>query len=746
MALPIFLLSGGAVIVAGATALVKQNSSDTLNIFLFWQRSERGSLVSKLAEEGTQSSASHPPTPSQTLQNVDDRYQKWVRNHLDALLGSQRYKQLNLISDDHYEEIELTPEERNINQNLGMSVVLLFGALLASVSTPWFLVLVFPMIITTMIEPLHTALMELQEKRKITLMSLLSINMIGIWLGGYFIIGGLGLVLYFLSNKFIYIAQDRSRHALVDIYGQLPQFAVRLENGEEVTVTLDQLTPEDTIVVRAGQVIPADGRVIWGHASIDQHMLTGESQPAEREVGDAVYASTIVLSGTVHLHVEHTGQETVAAQITDILNNTSSYQSSIEGRSIEYAESWTYPTLIAGLLAFPLVSYEAMVAILGAGVGLNVRITSPIAMLNFLQVASSQNILFKDGRSLDLLHEVDTIVFDKTGTLTKEQPTLLEVYPFGGYSAEEVLRYAAGAEHGQAHPIAHAILDAAQSLGLGLPKFNDVAIHMGYGLSTQFEAFEVHVGSWRFMENLGIALPPEVEAIREQSHLLGNSLVMVAFDNQFVGAIELEATIREEAHEVVQQLKERGLDLFIISGDQEQPTQALAQRVGIQNYYANVLPEGKADLIGMLQEQGRKVCFIGDGINDGIALKKAEVSVSLRGATSVAVDSAQIILMDKSLRSIPTMFGLGDEYHINQELGFQIATVPAIFSIFAIYFMGMGIAGSIALWNMSIIAGIGVTTFPLFTQRARERLQAQQLNSTRPQVVEEVSEIHPVAS
>ena len=746
MALPIFLLSGGAIIVAGATSLVTQNTTGTSNQFLFWRRSERGALVSKLTDGVTQPAPTQPTALSQTLQDVDDRYQKWIRNHIDSLLGSQRYKQLSIISDDHYEEIELTPEERNINQNLGMSVVLFFGALLASATTPWFLVLVFPMIIMTTIEPLKIALMELREKRKITLMSLLSINLVGMWLGGYFIIGGLSFILYFLSNKFIYIAQDRSRHALIDIYGQLPQFAVRLEDGEEVTVALDQLTPEDTIVVRAGQVIPADGRIIWGHASIDQHMLTGESQPAEREVGDAVYASTIVLSGTIHLHVEHTGQETVAAQITDILNNTASYQSSIESKSIEYAESWTYPTLIAGLLAFPLVSYEAMIAILGAGVGGNIRITSPIAMLNFLRIASSQNILFKDGRSLDLLHEVDTIVFDKTGTLTTEQPTLLEVYPFGGYSAEEVLRYAAGAEYGQSHPIAHAILDAAESLGLVLPTFNDVAIHMGYGLSTQFEAFEVHVGSWRFMENLGIALPPEMEAIRHQSHLLGNSLVMVAFGNQFVGAIELEATIREEAREVVQQLKDRGLDLFIISGDQEQPTQALAQRVGIQNYYANVLPEGKADLIAVLQEQGRRVCFIGDGINDGIALKKAEVSVSLRGATSVAVDSAQIILMDKSLKSIPAMFDLGNEYHINQEIGFQIATIPAIFSIFAVYFMGMGIAGSIALWNMSIIAGIGASTFPLLTHQARERLKARQLNPTSPQVVEEVSDPHPVAS
>jgi cation transport ATPase len=200
-----FSFERGAVIVAGANALVTQNSTGTSNRFLFWQRSERGALVSKLTDGVAQPPLTQPTVLSQTLQNVDDRYQKWVRNHFDALLGSQRYKQLSIISDDHYEEIELTPEERNINQKLGMSVVLLFGALLASVSTPWFLVLVFPVIIMVTTTPLKIALMELRQKRKITLMSLLSINMIGMWLGGILSLVGFRLfyIFYPISSSIL---------------------------------------------------------------------------------------------------------------------------------------------------------------------------------------------------------------------------------------------------------------------------------------------------------------------------------------------------------------------------------------------------------------------------------------------------------------------------------------------------------------------------------------------------------------
>ena len=730
MAFPILLVGGGIAVVVGASSLATTDSSrPSNNRFLFGQRTQRGSLVAKLTDTVIEQPTPTPPNPlNNTLLTIDTHYQKWIKQYLDPLLGNKRHKQLNLINTDYY-EIEISPEERKTNQQLAMGVIVLFAALLASATTPWFLVLAAPLIVLLTLEPIKFALMEFQEKRHITLMSLLAINLVGTWLGGFFIVGGIATVLYFLSNKFIYIAQDRSRHALIDIYGQLPQFAIRLEGDEEVTVALDQLTPSDTVIVRAGQIIPADGFIIWGHASIDQHMLTGESQPSEREVDNPVYASTIVLSGTIHMRVEHTGQATVAAQITDILNNTSSYQNSIESKAMDYAESWTYPTLITAALALPLVSYQGMITILGAAIGFNIRITSPLAMLNFLQVASSQNVLFKDGRSLDLLYEVDTIIFDKTGTLTKDQPTVVEVYPFADYSAHEILCYAAAAEHGQSHPIAHAIMDAAHALGLELPKFKDTSIHMGYGLSTEFETFIVHVGSWRFMDNLGVVMPTDMDSIRDRSHQIGNSLVMVAFGNQFVGAIELEASIREEAGEVIQALKQRQLNLYIISGDQEQPTQALAHKVGIQHYYANVLPEGKADIIAELQAQGRKVCFIGDGINDGIALKKAEVSVSLQGATSVAVDSAQIILMDKSLKNIPSMFDLADEYHLNQQIGLQIATLPGIFTIFAVYFLGMGIAGGIALWNLSIVAGMGITTLPLLSYQGRERLKAQQLNA-----------------
>ncbi|MEZ4736034.1 MAG: HAD-IC family P-type ATPase [Caldilineaceae bacterium] len=290
--------------------------------------------------------------------------------------------------------------------------------------------------------------------------------------------------------------------------------------------------------------------------------------------------------------------------------------------------------------------------------GLNLWISGPLALRNFLTVATRRSILIKDGRSLELLTEIDTVVFDKTGTLTLEQPHVTHIHPFADVDAHDLLRYAAAAEHRQTHPIARAILAYAEEQQIRLPAIDETRYEMGYGLQAEIEGKTIRVGSGRFMTLKKIALPSEVAFLQESGHAQGHSLVMVAMGDQLIGAIELEPTIRPEAKDVIERLRRRNLDFYIISGDQEGPTQALAQKLGIDNYFANTLPENKAKLVAQLQEQGRAVCFVGDGINDSIALKKANVSVPLRGSTTVAMDTAQVVLMDTTLAQLPTLFAL----------------------------------------------------------------------------------------
>ena len=478
-------------------------------------------------------------------------------------------------------------------------------------------------------------------------------------------------------------------------------------------------------MIHAGQTVPVDGIILEGMATIDQHALTGEAQPAEEEEGDQVFASTVVLAGKIRIQVEKAGEESVAAQIGNILNNSAGYQMAIESKSLQVAHKAALPTLLLGALAWPLVGYESMVAILGASIGFNMKITGPIAMLNFLNVASNQSILVKDGRSLELLHEIDTLVFDKTGTLTLEQPHVAHIHglagmPDGEIEAEELLTYAAAAEYHQTHPIAKAILKAADERGLSLPEIDQARYEMGYGIKVQVAERLVQVGSDRYMRKESITIPDEILALQETCQAQGHSLVMVALDERLAGAIELQPTIRPEAKQVIAEMRQHKLEMIIISGDQEQPTRQLAQELGIDRYFANTLPENKAALVEQLQNEGRAVCFVGDGINDSIALKKANVSISLRGATTAATDTAQIVLMDESLRQLPFLFNLAHEFDTNMKAGFASAIVPGVFIISGAYLFHLGIAASIMIWNLSLFTGLGIASWPLLKHRRIE--------------------------
>ncbi|MEZ4727027.1 MAG: HAD-IC family P-type ATPase [Caldilineaceae bacterium] len=294
--------------------------------------------------------------------------------------------------------------------------------------------------------------------------------------------------------------------------------------------------------------------------------------------------------------------------------------------------------------------------------------------------------MIKDGRALELVSQVDTVIFDKTGTLTLEQLTVGKIHAcITGTATEfteaDVLRYAAAAEYKQTHPIARAILQKAETSRIEIPTTSDVAYTTGLGLEVtvqegQDAAQLIQVGSLRYMEQKQIPISTAIQSIQTECHQQGHSLIYVAVGNQLAGVIELQPTIRPEAKAIVTALKERAMDLYIISGDQAEPTQNLAHQLGIDHYFAQVLPEEKATLVAELQQAGKSVCFIGDGINDSIALKMADVSISLRGATTMAMDTAQIIMMDGTLRQLPKLFAVADKLESTMQRNFLAGTVP----------------------------------------------------------------------
>ena len=675
-----------------------------------------------LAHQATVGRLSRPSVWSgikQAIISLDNEYQRLVKQHVDPLFGASRLQQMQEIAGDE-ERISVSNDEKSLNRYIATSLIISGTALVAGKAVVPILLICFPLAMYTSVVLLHRAYHSLVHERQLNDSVVASFSVLGTWLGGFYFVGGLGQTIFFIAEKLIFISEDRSRQKLVNVFGQQPRLVWALVDGVEVEIPFEQIHAGDRVIISAGQMIPVDGIICSGHASIDQHRLTGESQPVEKATGEQVLAATVVLAGKIYVEVEKAGKETVAAHIGDILNNTASYQMDMDFKAMKLVDSLAAPTLLTAGLAWLWRTFESAVAVTNAGIGCNIRLTGPISMLNHLNLASERGILVKDGRSLELLSSVDTVIFDKTGTLTLDQPHVARVHTFNGADEATILAYAAAAEDRHTHPIARAVVNAAKARGLTLPTIGDARYEVGYGIKAWINNQLIRVGSDRFMLLETVEVPDSVQTLQADCHAQGNSVVMVAIDGNLVGAIELEPTIRPEAKSVVQALYQRNIEIYIISGDQEEPTHKLARHLGIHCYFANTLPEDKAKHVERLQAEGRNVCFVGDGINDSIALKKAQVSISLRGATTVATDTAQIVLMDATLDQLPALFALAKQFDTNMKTGFAIAIIPGLFIVGGVFLAHLGVLGATLIYNASLLAGVGVAMLPLLQNKSRK--------------------------
>lgn len=544
---------------------------------------------------------------------------------------------------------------------------------------------------------------------------------LGLYTANYLALA-LGGFLFYASRKLLIQTEDRSRGSLITVFGNLPRTVWLEKNGVEVEVPLKDVRTNDVVVVHAGETVPVDGTIAAGVVSIDQHMLTGESQPVEKEVGDQVFASTIVVSGSMHVRAERSGDATAVAQIGAILQRTADFKTSIQSRGEAVADKATPPFLALGALSLPILGPAGAGSVIGASFGYHLRILAPIGMLNFLTLASRHGILVKDGRSLELLNDVDTVVFDKTGTLTLEQPRTGAIHSCSGFTENEILQFAAIAEHKQTHPIAKAILQEAAARRVLKPLKGDAQYEVGYGIKVTTKRHVIRAGSARYMALEQIAIPGSMAAIQAESEQQGVSLVYVAVQDQLAGAIALHATVRPEAKAVVDALRQRRLAIAIISGDREEPTRNLAQFLGVDRYYSETLPQDKAKLIAQLQSEGRRVCFVGDGINDAIALKQAHTSISLRGASTAATDTAQLILMDQTLHQVSKAFEIARDFDVNMSFGFAMTIIPGLVGLWGAFFLNFGMVAPILLNNLGLLIGLANAMRPMWEPTSPRRL------------------------
>lgn len=545
-----------------------------------------------------------------------------------------------------------------------------------------------------------------------------SVVMLGCIAGGYYLLNSIANWTYFYSRKILLQTRDTSRSSLSHIFNQQPKTVWIWLNECEVEIPFEQLDTSMLVVIQAGENSPVDGVIEEGMASIDQRVLTGESRPVEKTIGDSVFAATTLVSGRILVRAHQMGSGTVAAKIGELLEKTIDFKSTVEARSEQISSNLVIPSLVVGGVTWGILGLPAAVALLGANFSEVLRICSPISVLNYLELASQDGLLVKDGRSLELLAKVDTIVFDKTGTLTQDKPQVSTVYVHNGWHENDVLAYAAAAEYRQPHPIALAIIEAAEARQIPLATVDEVRYEMGFGVWIKTGDHEVRVGSARFLEIEGIDLT-ETQSVQARCHAEGHTVVFVAVDQQVAGAIELHATIRPEVPVLLERLKARGLSLYIISGDHTAPTRRLADQLGIEHFFAEVLPADKASYVERLQVEGRCVCFVGDGINDTIAMKKAMVSVSLGGASSAATDTAQIILIDKTLRQLDRIFELSDELQKNLTGNIVTSMGGSLLCTAGVLLLHWKILADIILFSLTITAGVSNAMIPKWLTNIR---------------------------
>ena len=521
---------------------------------------------------------------------------------------------------------------------------------------------------------------------------------------------------WFLSfgRRLLNKTRSDSAKVLLQVFGKQPSLARVLRDGVEIEMPLDRIERGARVVVYTGEVVPVDGVLVEGDAILDQHALTGESAPAEKTVGDKVFASTVMLAGKIVVEVEQAGKETASSKISAILNQTVSYKLDSQSRGESMADKAVTPSFALAAVAGSVIDVSGALAVINSEMGTGIRMAAPLGMLTSLTACAQHGILVKDGRALEIMRKVDTVLFDKTGTLTREKPEVARIICCKPYTDKMLLTYAAAAEQKFTHPIARAILEKFAETGETLPALNESKYQVGYGITVEINKQTVRVGSRRFMEMEKIVIPAWIDEELRTMHGDGNSFVNVAINDEMAGVIELRSSHRPEVEEILAGLRSRGVKhLAIISGDHKEPTRRLAERLGMDRYFAEVLPQDKARYVEELQAEGKTVCFVGDGINDSIALKKANVSISLRGASSIATDTAQVVFMEESLAKICTLFDLSNALESNVQRSWYLILLPNSFCILGVFLFGFNIWHSVFFNNVSAMLSLGNGMVPL---------------------------------
>lgn len=478
----------------------------------------------------------------------------------------------------------------------------------------------------------------------------------------YFETGALIITLIILGRLLEAIAKGRTSEAIKKLIGLAPKTARVVRDGREVDVPVAEVQVGDIVVVRPGERIPVDGTIIEGASAVDESMLTGESLPVDKGVGDKVVGATLNKHGSFKFRAEKVGRDTVLAQIIRVVEEAQGSKAPIQ-RLADVIAGYFVPAVVAvAVLTFLLWYFlfdpgnftRALInftAVLVIACPCALGLATPTSIMVGTGKGAENGILIKGGEYLEKAHKLQAIVLDKTGTITRGEPRLTDVLPLNGFTREEVLFLAASAERASEHPLGVAVVAGAQEEGLTLATPSDFMAVPGQGISARVEGRKVRIGNRRLLEENGVDFTRyEGEISRLENE--GKTVMLLAVDGALAGMVAVADTVKEHALEGIAELKRLGLKVYMLTGDNRRTADAIARQVGIEEVLAEVLPEDKARKVEELKRQGLTVGMVGDGINDAPALAVADVGFAIGTGTDVAIEAADITLMRGDLRGI----------------------------------------------------------------------------------------------
>lgn len=519
------------------------------------------------------------------------------------------------------------------------------------------------------------------------------------------------------------IAKGRTSEAIKRLLNLQAKSARVVRNGQEKDVPAENVQIGDIIIVRPGEKIPVDGEVVQGESYIDESMISGEPIPIQKTKGDEVIGGTINKNGSLRFKATKIGVDTVLAQIVQMVEEAQGSKLPIQSL-VNKVTHYFVPTVITlALITFgawliwgpdPALTFALVnaVAVLIIACPCAMGLATPTSIMVGTGKAAEMGVLFRQGDALQALRNTDTIILDKTGTLTKGQPELTDVETVNGFDPDQLLQWVASVEKNSEHPIAEAIVQAAKEKNLELVDVSDFNSQTGFGVEATIDGKQILIGADRMMEGAGLDLSQFEE---KSGHLsgAGKTPIYVVLENQVAAILAVADSIKETTPEAIKALHNLDLEVVMLTGDKQQTATAIARELGIDDVIAEVLPDGKSDAVKQLQESGKKVAFVGDGINDAPALAQADVGIAIGTGTDIAIESAEVVLMSGDLRNVPNAIALSQSTirNIKENLFwafiYNIILIPlaagALYPAFGILLSPIFAAGAMAVSSVFVL-------------------------------------------